>query len=85
MSASPKNVSVSLKSASASGSVRRLIEPNRRILIVDDNKSIHEDFVKPQPCPGYCFDSRCDIGHDVVPQAIGHLLLSIRAIRDNPG
>jgi len=40
VSASPKSI------ASASGSVRRLIEPNRRILIVDDNKSIHEDFVK---------------------------------------
>jgi len=26
--------------------VRRLIEPNRRILIVDDNRSIHEDFEK---------------------------------------
>ena len=24
----------------------RLIEPNRRILIVDDNRSIHEDFEK---------------------------------------
>jgi predicted signal transduction protein with EAL and GGDEF domain len=31
---------------SDSGSVRRLIEPNRRILIVDDNRSIHEDFGK---------------------------------------
>jgi predicted signal transduction protein with EAL and GGDEF domain len=29
-----------------SGSVRRLIDPNRRILIVDDNRSIHEDFHK---------------------------------------
>ncbi|HUL81705.1 MAG TPA: hypothetical protein VL131_06160, partial [Gammaproteobacteria bacterium] len=26
--------------------VRRLIEKNRRILIVDDNRSIHEDFEK---------------------------------------
>jgi predicted signal transduction protein with EAL and GGDEF domain len=26
--------------------VRKLIEPNRRILIVDDNRSIHEDFEK---------------------------------------
>jgi predicted signal transduction protein with EAL and GGDEF domain len=26
--------------------VRRLIEPNRRILIVDDNRAIHEDFEK---------------------------------------
>jgi predicted signal transduction protein with EAL and GGDEF domain len=32
--------------SSASGSVRLLIEPNRRILIVDDNRSIHEDFGK---------------------------------------
>jgi predicted signal transduction protein with EAL and GGDEF domain/CheY-like chemotaxis protein len=31
---------------SDSGSVRRLIQPNRRILIVDDNRSIHEDFGK---------------------------------------
>jgi diguanylate cyclase len=32
--------------SSASGTVRRLIQPNRRILIVDDNRSIHEDFGK---------------------------------------
>ena len=31
---------------SDSGTVRRLIEPNRRILIVDDNRAIHEDFAK---------------------------------------
>ena len=31
---------------SESGTVRRLIQPNRRILIVDDNRSIHEDFHK---------------------------------------
>ena len=31
---------------SESGTVRRLIAPNRRILIVDDNRSIHEDFGK---------------------------------------
>ncbi len=31
---------------SDSGSVRQLIEANRRILIVDDNRSIHEDFQK---------------------------------------
>ena len=31
---------------SDSGSVRRLIDPNRRILIVDDNRAIHEDFHK---------------------------------------
>jgi diguanylate cyclase len=32
--------------SSASGTIRRLIQPNRRILIVDDNRSIHEDFGK---------------------------------------
>jgi len=31
---------------SDSGTVRRLVEPNRRILIVDDNRAIHEDFHK---------------------------------------
>ena len=31
---------------SESGTVRQLIEPNRRILIVDDNRAIHEDFRK---------------------------------------
>jgi predicted signal transduction protein with EAL and GGDEF domain/CheY-like chemotaxis protein len=31
---------------SESGTVRKLIEPNRRILIVDDNRAIHEDFGK---------------------------------------
>jgi predicted signal transduction protein with EAL and GGDEF domain len=31
---------------SNSGTVRLLIQPNRRILVVDDNRSIHEDFRK---------------------------------------
>jgi predicted signal transduction protein with EAL and GGDEF domain/CheY-like chemotaxis protein len=31
---------------SDSGSVRQLIDPNRRILVVDDNRSIHDDFQK---------------------------------------
>jgi predicted signal transduction protein with EAL and GGDEF domain len=31
---------------SPSGTVRQLIAPNRRILIVDDNRAIHEDFRK---------------------------------------
>ena len=31
---------------SDSGTVRRLVQPNRRILIVDDNRAIHEDFHK---------------------------------------
>ena len=31
---------------SDSGTVRLLIQPNRRILVVDDNRSIHEDFRK---------------------------------------
>ena len=33
-------------SMTTSGSIRLLIESNRRILIVDDNRSIHEDFRK---------------------------------------
>jgi predicted signal transduction protein with EAL and GGDEF domain len=31
---------------SESGTVRQLIETNRRVLIVDDNRSIHDDFAK---------------------------------------
>jgi predicted signal transduction protein with EAL and GGDEF domain len=31
---------------SDAGTLQRLVEPNRRILIVDDNRSIHEDFRK---------------------------------------
>src|SRR5262249_42713025 len=31
---------------SDSGTVRLLIQPNRRILVVDDNRSIHDDFRK---------------------------------------
>ncbi|HEY7670892.1 MAG TPA: EAL domain-containing protein [Gammaproteobacteria bacterium] len=32
--------------ASTSGAYRRYVEPNRRVLVVDDNEAIHEDFRK---------------------------------------